>query len=141
MLRASLFAGTCNSSGLMRTTFASFHRVRAMAGKRGLRNMTSFISARNKKSRHAEIEKLCRRDLSKSREASAEASVFCALFSLWRRGLGGFVLIVPARQVSGLHADLAGCHVVILRLGQPLQIFIEPPDNMLKPLHAMPRLS
>ena len=34
-LRASLFAGTCSSSGLMRTTFASSHRDPAMAAKRG----------------------------------------------------------------------------------------------------------
>src|SRR6476646_3885721 len=54
------------------------------------------------------------------------------------RRFGG---IVPARQISGLHADIAFGHVVILGLRHSLKIFIKPSHDVLQALHAVPRLA
>src|ERR1700719_484120 len=61
---------------------------------------------------------------------------------LWRRGrLRWFVRIVLAGQISGLHADFARRHLVILGLRHSLKILIEPAHDVLQALHAVPGLS
>src|SRR6476646_4035748 len=63
------------------------------------------------------------------------------LLRFWCCRFCGLAGIVLARQFSRFHAYLRHGHFVIFRLRQPLQVLIEPADDVLQALHSVPRLA
>src|SRR6476659_7852080 len=131
MRKANRSSTMCSFSISTKTMCASSASSRAMAARRGKCSTTFCTSARSEDAIRA-LTIL----------STPLVDRLLLLFRFRRRGrLRGPAGVVLAGQFGRFHADIDCGHVVILRLADALQVLIEPADDMLQPLHSMPRLA